>query len=125
MRLSEAIREGSKHTEQAFGDYQDGYGTCALGAAMDAFGVRLSNWRAVAQWEQDYLLPVPINGCPLSCGATDRGDDEGPIVDIGDAVIHLNDVHRWTREQIADYVQTQEAIHGIGIEAETPELVEA
>jgi hypothetical protein len=97
MRLSEAIRLGAMATGHATGTSLSNDGnTCALGAALVAIGkaTRLYS-NAFYYWpilnEQVFH---PVTGeclCMLS------------------AVRILNDDHRWTREQIADWVQTVES----------------
>ena len=98
MRLSEAIRLGAMLHPQTFGRvgrYDDGakvVATCALGAAKEAgyfvgglFAVRCERQR-----------------CPdAKClyGRRRR-------VYLTSWIAHLNDKHRWTREQIADWVDT-------------------
>lgn len=98
MRLSEAIRLGSMMKPQAFGAYHVRHKSCALGAARDAgFG----------KTQDD------INAEALVC----------PVCDIQlqqmVMVVHLNDRHRWTRERIADWVDTIEPAR----EAVMPEAI--
>lgn len=97
MKLSEAIRLGSMIRPQAFGDHFRGGGSCAMGAAMEAVGMTRGSeeppeWLAM-------LSATGIRGCPV-CHAPQNNA-------IG-VSIHLNDWHRWTREQIADWVETIE-----------------
>ena len=87
--LAEAIRRGSLLYPQAFHRCYDRdlagkiIGSCALGAARDG------------GWGRHELLPdQPEMNCPV-CGR--RGADK---------VQHLNDDHRWTRERIADWLDT-------------------
>lgn len=69
--------------------------------------------------------------CPICLYAL--GEDNDRYWGLVGMVAHLNDEHRWTFEQIADYVQAQEAIADqMAIEAveavaraRKPELVEA
>ena len=102
MTLSEAIRLGAMLRPQAFGVKFDGVGTCALGAALDASGAlgmsetveakRYREWNLNA-WFQEATCP--------ECGRIRSLFMEGTIP-------HLNDKHRWTRERIADWVETIE-----------------
>ncbi len=62
--------------------------TCALGAAREA-----------GYWEDDAINAARVS-CP-HCGY------DAPRLGI---VVHLNDHHRWTREQIADWVESQERL---------------
>ena len=99
MKLSEAIRLGSMLDPQGFGTYstvRNGRtATCALGAASKAmFG----------DADTFALAHIPILDeyaqCP-QCFTIDR------VFEI--SADHLNDTHRWTRERIADWVETIEA----------------
>lgn len=116
MKLSEAIREGAKLRPQGFDDYfpkqrvdvDDDIVTCscALGAAFEAYmidrggtsieAVRASSWEI--EWEdlggEKFNRPCPA--CPR---------ENFPV--IGQCISHLNDHHRWTREEIADWVQRE------------------
>jgi hypothetical protein len=105
MKLSEAIRLGAMLNPQAFGNFTDGVGTCAIGAAHLAVGLPMREdvdfpreWDVVLEFE---------GGCP-ECGLTvfDTTDDLN-------IPAHLNDTHRWTRERIADWADCVERIHGL------------
>lgn len=108
MKFSMAIRLGAMLRPQGFGDLWTAkvseaqptvIESCALGAAFDALGCGCDDpWRgnppiAIAVW---LLQPATCPLCPNL-----PGQRQGLIV-------HLNDNHRWTREQIADWVQEQE-----------------
>jgi hypothetical protein len=94
MKLSEAILLGSTLKPQAFGDNFVNGGSCAFGAAWDAVGDSGRFPRMLWPWIEN------PQQCPV-CHEWER---------IGASVIsmHLNDTHRWTREQIADWVATVE-----------------
>ena len=99
LRLSEAIRLGAMLKPQVFGILRDGIGTCALGAALEACGIvanHLNNLEYVInRWP---WTDAKFHNCP-GCG----------YWGYPSAVItHLNDAHHWTREQIADWVETIE-----------------
>ena len=93
MLLSEAIRLGAKLGPQAFGKLHDEntQGTCAIGAAFQVLG----EFRSEHQW---CVAKIPIR-CP------DCGREKKKIYHI---ITHLNDHHRWSREAIADWVETLE-----------------
>lgn len=79
--LAKSIRKGClKRPIQCFGHLVDGPGTaCVVGASMVA----------------DYMGGYLAAACP-ACGTY-----------FGDQVLfHLNDFHRWPREQIADWLDT-------------------
>jgi len=98
VKLSESIRLGAMLHPQAFGAIEIvGYGTghevvlatCALGAAKQA----------------GYDIDAPVEegerlGCPGGCCY--------PAWTVLAMIAHLNDFHHWTRERIADFVQTLE-----------------
>src|SRR5580765_2975940 len=91
MKLSEAIRLGSMLKPQAFGHFDTGRGTCALGAAREAAGG----------------MSFPIStASPATCPACQQVMVTSEKVWATAAtVVHLNDKHRWTRERIADWVE--------------------
>jgi hypothetical protein len=107
MKLSEAIRLGAMNSPQGFEFMLSPDGSrCALGAAADAGGFPLHVHQFYAPprmrdyWpillDMDTLIPCP------SCGVSRFGWAE--------VIIHLNDGHQWTREQTADWVESQEAL---------------
>lgn len=110
MRLSEAIRLGSMLRGQAFEDYFDNSGSCAIGAALEAAGLRdavRDGGCAVAEYENRHRA-VFVASCP-SCG---RQPGMG-MTSFMNTVIHLNDDHRWTREAIADWVAGIEPVEAV------------
>jgi hypothetical protein len=99
MKLSEDIRLGAMTGPQVFGTVSAGSGTCAIGAALVSVG-RMD--LVVCGWEPLYALwPVlktlDVTACP-QCGNKHSGS----------MILHLNDGHKWTRERIADFVETVE-----------------
>ncbi len=126
MTLSEAIRLGSTLRPQAFGDLrkevcvQGGkpvYGSCALGAAFEAGACRevpkISDGRGLAIRggnnepggfttiipEQWYKIMQVTHHCP-ECGV---------VKALSMLIPHINDVHMWSRHEIADLVAGVEA----------------
>lgn len=127
MRLSEAIRLGAMMKPQAFGETyqmvragglrglfgQKIQASCAFGAAMDAnpLGVApaipgapreslrgdVSEVPSVVSVIPPEWVPVTasLRPCPL-CGVSASGFKQ---------IAHLNDYHKLTREQIADWVE--------------------
>lgn len=106
MRLSEAIRLGAMLKPQVFGalfvevnypapgdvfGLRSFVGTCALGAASDAVGQNPQK-----QW---LWVTNGLTKCP-AC--------QDYSINPHDTIAHLNDWHRWPREQIADWVATVE-----------------
>lgn len=113
MKLSDAIRKGSEQRPQAFGTYfQTGkardeiIGSCAMGAAIEGY-TGLADDRGYSELLEAFpiiehvkvLLPVePIAKIepPISWNTT---------FDLDDAIFELNDTYKWTREQIADWIE--------------------
>jgi hypothetical protein len=99
LKLSSAIRLGAMLKPQAFYDIYDGVGTCAIGAACDAMG-QLDWVRELG--DAVTLFPVlrVVAGHPFY---------DQSSWSVCTVVANLNDLHRWTREQIAEWVATVEA----------------
>lgn len=100
MRLSEAIRLGALLNPQGFGEMKEKDGrTCALGAALEAMGALQKDVRT------NWLFPVlkMYVTCPAGDGHAQFGETS-----LDAMIIHLNDFHKWTREEIADWVEVQE-----------------
>lgn len=110
MRLSEAIRLGSMLKPHGRGGFLIEEGTCAAGAALDACGeldadTSLSSTKHNQAFKR--LFPI-INALPATC----------PVCGLERAILwrwggefklaHLNDQHEWTREAIADWIETIE-----------------
>ena len=99
MKLSEAIRLGAMLKPQGHGRIDRGGSTCALGAALEAVGERMDRG-----W-----FPV-YDRWPVAClyvsypGKCYRGQ----TMLVGSSCWILNDADRWTREQIADWVESIE-----------------
>ena len=130
MKLSEAIRLGAMLRPQGFGRVLDRNGrTCALGAAYEAVGISLTqpgeipkNWLPMLDYAP-WSIPCP------ACGGRQTKADNYRKFTFGETVVtHLNDVHKWTREAIADWVATvepEEMVQVKEVEAETSEVVRA
>lgn len=118
MKLSVAIRLGSMLVPQCIGQSVDWHrdvtgqpvvAACALGAAGLAIGQwplrmepgimrRDSVWNPCDSWP----WTVCDVACPQCCVWYSGGANVVAII------AHLNDTHRWTREQIADWIATIE-----------------
>lgn len=135
MRLGEAIRLGAMLHPQAVGEMHatrsvslpgDVLGlrtaveaTCALGAAVLAAGVRCREtishgggrpYRGQATQAGEVVIAVDMPWqwnlsdvalCPV-CGDGRQSEELFRLIP------HLNDDHRWTREQIADFIDARE-----------------
>lgn len=82
LKPSEAMRLGAKLRPQCRGAYYGINGSCALGALFEAYGLR--NRAGEINWET----------VGLSFG-------------LSQTIAHLNDDERWTREQIADWLESK------------------
>lgn len=111
MKLSTAIREGSKLRPQCFGFFYHLIGTtihsCVIGAAFEAAGFyNPEQLKMPCSLEdraylfdgipEDWTKVMPKLNCPGEC------NQKHPIPALA---AHLNDDHGWTRERIADYVE--------------------
>jgi hypothetical protein len=93
MKLSEAIRLGAMLKPQAFRALITDEGACALGAALLAVQAAAERGGRSVLERWPWVVTISAD-CP-SCGRS------RPVFGV---VTHLNDDHRWTREQIASWV---------------------
>ncbi len=116
MKFSEAIRLGSTMFKQGFGGFfPTPDSACALGAALAALGLVGRN-KKTRIWSEGLLSELPC-GCPI-CNTPREAQET--IVRV---VAHLNDVHKWTMNQIADWVEIQEnRLEAISVEESVEEL---
>jgi hypothetical protein len=105
MTLAQAMREGAKLRPQAFYKLFFDGGSCALGAALEAvFG--MDSVRCPLFWNEiDETLRSCLPQLPRLSACPECGTEFGTLR----TVTHLNDEHRWTRERIADWVETVES----------------
>lgn len=105
--LADAMLEGAqRRPDQSFGEYFTGRkSSCALGAAyeglyrlpVDADGIKPRRLDLIFD-----CLDNVVRVCP-EC-AKKR-------LPLGAIIIHLNDHHHWTREQIAGWLKSDAALH--------------
>lgn len=108
MELSEAIRLGAMLKPQGSGGINDGRTACALRAAADAVGIcdvsgidfrPTLDYAAIAdRWPW-------VKGLDLKCPECGSHHYQNAL----DTIWILNDTHKWTRERIADWIETIEA----------------
>jgi hypothetical protein len=104
MRLSEAMRRGATLHPQAFGHYFDVglageiVASCAIGCSLEAVGITNNPSTQQINYIFPVLIDSPDTSCPADCGFSG---------DLGSTICHLNNSH-WTRERIADWVETIE-----------------
>jgi hypothetical protein len=111
MKLSEAIRLGAMMKPQAFGP-QIGSSTtkdksCALQAASEALSLTWTH--ATAAYSELFNL-YPFLRQSAICPMTGLIHD-----DTMQTIYLLNDVHKWTREAIADWVETIEEKEAVAV----------
>ena len=100
--LASYIREGmQRRPEQAYGDYFKGQNaSCALGAAYDGM-YRVPGDTSKTRPTKDLdnifdCLERTIRQCPAERCTKNLG--------LAVIIVHLNDDHCWSRDQIADWV---------------------
>lgn len=99
MKLSEAIRLGAMLRPQAFYGLFAGGGSCANGAALEAFGCKPTS---EDPWEY-----MPSDLIEFSDSIA-RHPVTGYSDAINTVIVGLNNDWRWTRESIANWVATIE-----------------
>lgn len=127
MKLSEAIRLGSMISPQAFGVIGSSEGTCALGGAFEAAGLKriaplgrefptLPTRGLATEAEGTFCVSYEwfrtlsvYASCPGGCACKLASTRQ-----LCSQIPHLNDVHRWSRERIADWVHSIELRGEIG-----------
>jgi len=107
--FSEAIREGAKLRPQGFDRLLNDKGqSCAIGAGLDAMGLldATAEERMFDNGELDvysYMTEthLPSFSCP-------HPNCDKSYYSLRDCVLDLNDVHKLTREAIADWLESEE-----------------
>lgn len=104
--FSEAIREGAKLAPQIFDILATAKGTCAIGAGGHAIFESMQMWSInlydYMRDEYPYLYEV-VPTCPVSeCSYPGNGRN------LENTIIHLNDYHKLSREDIADWLSLEE-----------------
>lgn len=98
LKLSEAIRLGAMATKQAHGrwsgvDDDDETSMCAMSTA----------WYALTGHQQHTAESSQL--VRLLDGRNVTVPPTGQVMPLSSAIIELNDSHRWTRGQIADWLE--------------------
>jgi hypothetical protein len=103
--LADAIRVGSQRGPQCFGSYFDEKGgSCALGAVYEGvYHLPRGHGKLVPNHLERLFrcLDEMTKRCPHQQGCIKR-------LPLAAMIVHLNDDHRWSREQIAEWL-TQES----------------
>ena len=102
-QLAGFIRAGSERGHQCFGSYFDEKGgSCALGAVYEGvYHLPREHGKLVPDHLERLFrcLDEVVKKCPQGCGKR---------LPLAPLIVHLNDDHRMTREQIAEWL-AQEA----------------
>jgi len=89
-----------RRPRQAFGEYYIGRNaSCALGAAYEGLYPLPSEVGPLRPKELEHLfdcLEFSLRQCPSGCKKS---------VPLAAMIVHLNDDHRWSREQIAAWLE--------------------
>jgi len=103
IELADAIAEGARRRpQQAFGEYfSDDGGSCALGAAYEGAYVLPHNPHEAhairPRLERIFdCLENVRRRCPEGCNKR---------LPLNAIILHLNDDHHWTREQIVEWLK--------------------
>ncbi len=107
MKLSEAIRLGAMIRPQVFGAFMKNGGSCAIGAALEAVGHNVEDFSPCYS-EAAEAFPLLTRWADYDCPACVVQFAPGLWRRFDTVISHLNDQHKWTREQIADFVASIE-----------------
>ena len=97
LKLSDAVRLGSKLKPQCFGALFRRDGSCALGAVADVMGFAYDSdtYRLLdKRFPELQTTLATYENCALN-------------KDLKATIIMLNDTLKWTRERIADWLEEQ------------------
>jgi len=106
-RLSEVLRTGSAKVGQAFKAFVDRDGNmCALGTVWHEMGYDMDASTGIGGFILEHpewgFLAEPVNTAPLREGVcTDLRGCKATDAPLGDLVMHFNDEHKMSREDIA------------------------
>lgn len=109
MKLSEAMRKGSKMTHQTFGEWTDGPGGCALMLAALGAGIKskdslvlgVSHGAVTVPGELMRLYPFMMERTEKPCPCQQKLGSS-----VWETILHLNDIHEWKAERIAGWIET-------------------
>ena len=112
QELAKAIRLGSLRRPQCFGSYFDERGgSCALGAAYDGMYEMPREKREPGEIVPRNLerlfhcLEDVVKKCPETIHTPEASEVQcRKKLPLGAMIVHLNDDHGWTREQIAEWL---------------------
>lgn len=102
QKLSALMRQGAALHPQGYGAYRERIGdklcTCAIGATLEAAG----------SWEYDGPFTVLYRalGHGIAGEFVHASYDDEKGIDLFGIIINLNDDAKWTREEIADWLES-------------------
>ncbi len=103
QELAHAILAGARLRPQSFGSYFSSDGrSCALGAAYEGIYVLPRDAESILPRRLErffHCLEHVIRACPEGCHKR---------LPLAPLIVHLNDDHRWSREQIAAWLEGKE-----------------
>ena len=111
MKLSEAIREGAKHYPQVFNGLVkrkangEVLGHCALGSAYYAAKGCSPSRENVDYAYNELREDFPCLRTRVAPPSVLRAGFDG-MLPLDSAIVDLNDTQEWTREQIADWLES-------------------
>lgn len=117
--LSAAIRYGSKLKPQVHniiigrlfvdGEYLDEHhiGTCAIGAAWDAIRTAKGQGLDLSDWQNSNAAYSDIQSIGVRLGQIVEHPEDHHHYHLSHVIVSLNDSFRWTREAIADWLESQ------------------
>lgn len=106
MKLSEAIRAGAKMRPQSFGRMfgfteGDAYGSCALGGAFESLC-------GVPHFDEHKMTGFLTQRFPILDARAEIPTHPGVPCSLRLGIMMLNDNSKWSREAIAEWVETVE-----------------
>jgi hypothetical protein len=105
LKLSEAMREGAKLRPQGAHLLFSKGRSCALGAALEGIGLEYSETaHSLGTVRRKFSILRAPKFCPCPVPNCEDYKDNSLTTIVG----HLNDDHEWTRERIADWLETIE-----------------
>ena len=109
MKLSEAIKNGAKIRPQCYGGLFQIDGSeiksCALGAALEGAGLYTPSEEELLASTTLFNAWPELGGGDCLCPSKRHPSDDTEEFHLEILIEHLNDTHRWTREQIAEWLE--------------------
>lgn len=113
--LSDAILLGSVSTEQGYGHgAMNGPHRCAMGSAFFAIGVQpVSNLQGLQLLSVYWPWTNNVVECPVTMQGHSSTVEKGTRDTVFSLIWMLNDLAKWTRPQIAEWVRSIEPIDNL------------